>query len=195
MEGARAEGLSDADLRRWLADQGVVAVGLEPVLSWLPPDALPPEARSLAGPPPETFFAMAEALGVPAIVAADGFGAVAPRAALSDAFARLCDDAARYGLRVKLEFTPWSAIPDATTAWEIVREARPDAGLMVDAWHHYRGGGDLDAIWALPGDRVTGVQLNDAPAQRSDESPSRESMRTGTYAFPASAAAAGPQVT
>jgi sugar phosphate isomerase/epimerase len=177
VEGALAAGLSHADVRALFADHGVAPFELEPVLSWLPPGSLAPAVQRLVGPPPEAFFAMAEAIGAPALLAVDGFGANASRAALADAFGALCEGASRHGLRVKLEFTPWSAIPDAAAAWEIVRGAgRDDAGVLIDAWHHFRGANDLAQIAALPGARVAGVQLSDAPAAPSGAPLPQESL-------------------
>jgi sugar phosphate isomerase/epimerase len=176
VEGARSEGRSDAELRRLLSDHGLVAWELEPVLSWLPEGALAPALANLAGPPVEEFFALAHALEVPTLLAVDGFGARTEPAALADAFAALCDDAARHGLRVKLEFTPWSAIPDAKTAADLVLQAGSDAGVMLDSWHHFRGANDLDMLRALPRGIVTGVQLNDASAAPTGEPLAQESM-------------------
>jgi sugar phosphate isomerase/epimerase len=177
VEGARAAGMSDAEVRGLLSDHGVVAFEVEPVLSWLPPGALDPAVQRLVGPPPEAFFALAEAVGARALLAVDGFGATASRAAMADAFGALCEGAARHGLRVKLEFTPWSAIPDARTAWEIVRESGSDeAGLLIDSWHHFRGANDLAQIAALPGARIAGVQLSDAPAIPSGAPLPQESL-------------------
>ncbi|MGH0031451.1 MAG: sugar phosphate isomerase/epimerase family protein [Myxococcota bacterium] len=170
-------GLPAGEVRRRLADAGLAVVEVEPLLSWLPEGSLPPETAGLVGAPPEAFFELALAVGAPAVVAVDGFGARAERPALLEAFGRLCEDAAAHGLAVKLEFTPWSSIPDARAAWEMVREAgRPDTGIVVDSWHHFRGANDLAMLRALPGERVTGVQLNDAPAQPPSEPPAVESM-------------------
>jgi sugar phosphate isomerase/epimerase len=175
--GARAEGLSDADLRGLLGDQGVVALEVEPVLSWLPAGSLAPAVEKLVGPAPEEFFDLAEAVGAPTLLAVDGFGANAERPAIVDAFAALCEGAAGRGLRVKLEFTPWSAIPDAATAHEIVRASGAEnAGLLIDSWHHFRGANDLEQIAALPGEVVQGVQLNDASAAPTGEPLGQESM-------------------
>jgi len=47
-----------------------------------------------------------------------------------------------HALRVALEFLPWTAIPDAGIAWEIVELAgRANGGVLVDSWHYFRGGG------------------------------------------------------
>ena len=177
IEGARAAGASDAEIRARLADADLVPVEVEPCLSWLPEGALSPEHTALAGPPVETMLDLAEAVGSPALLVVDGFGADASDEALAEAFASVCDRAADRGLRVKLEFTPWSSVPDARTAQRIVAMAgRSNGGLLIDSWHHFRGANDLEQIAALPGDAVLGVQLNDASAAPTGEPLPQEAM-------------------
>lgn len=80
-------------------------------------------------------------------------------------FARLCDRAAEYDLRVSLEFLPWSGIPDLETAAAIVGAAdRPNAGVTLDTWHFSRSQSQLSTLAKLPGHQVGAVQLSDAPA-------------------------------
>ncbi|MDP6460776.1 MAG: TIM barrel protein, partial [Gemmatimonadota bacterium] len=51
-------------------------------------------------------------------------------------FARLCDRAAEHGLKVSLEFRPWTGIPDLRSAWQLVQRCeRDNAGLTLDTWH------------------------------------------------------------
>jgi sugar phosphate isomerase/epimerase len=176
-EAARAGGRSDAELRARVADAGIAVHEIEPLLAWLPEGSLAPEHAKLAGPPPAVFFELAEALGAQSVLAVDGFGARAGIDALVAAFAELCDAAAGRGLEVKLEFTPWSAVPDAATAERIVREAgRPNAGIVVDSWHFFRGGGEPDQLRDLPGALVRGVQINDGPREPGDPDLARESL-------------------
>ena len=60
-------------------------------------------------------------------------------AAAADA-ARVADRAADIGVLVHLEPIPFMPIKDAVTALEIVAEAdRPNLGIQIDAWHHFRG--------------------------------------------------------
>ena len=60
-------------------------------------------------------------------------------AAVADA-ARVADRAADIGVLVHLEPIPFMPIKDAVTALEIVAEAdRPNLGIQIDAWHHFRG--------------------------------------------------------
>jgi sugar phosphate isomerase/epimerase len=83
-------------------------------------------------------------------------------AAAAAAFGALCDRAADHGLVVGLEFLPFTDVRTVTDARRIVEEAdRPNAGICVDIWHHERGARDLDAIATLPGELITGIQLND----------------------------------
>ena len=60
-------------------------------------------------------------------------------AAAADA-ARVADRAADIGVLVHLEPIPFMPIKDAVTALEVVAEAdRPNLGIQIDAWHHFRG--------------------------------------------------------
>jgi sugar phosphate isomerase/epimerase len=177
VEGARREGLTDAGIRALLADHGVRLCEVEPLLAWLPPGSLPETARALAGPPPEFFLDLACALGAPRVLCADGFGARAERGAIVECFARLCEAAAARGLVVALEAIPWSAIPDARAAWEIVRgTGQANAGLCLDVWHFFRGGADLAQFAGVPGESVLSLQLSDAPAAPQADLP-QESLR------------------
>jgi sugar phosphate isomerase/epimerase len=177
IEGARAGGRSDAEIRAWLADSDVVPVEVEPCLSWLPAGSLAPEHAKLAGPPVEAMIELAVAVGSPTLLVVDGFGSNADVEGLAEAFASVCERAGAAGLRVKLEFTPWSSVPDAKTAHQVVeRSGCANGGIMIDTWHHFRGANDLGQIRALPGERVHGIQLNDASAARTGEALPQESM-------------------
>ena len=81
----------------------------------------------------------------------------------AERFAALCDAAADRGLQVALEFPAFATIADISTAWAVARLSdRPNAGVLVDLWHHRRGGNDDDALRAVDGSRVHSVQLSDA---------------------------------
>lgn len=83
-------------------------------------------------------------------------------AAAGRAFGSLCDRAADHGLAVGLEFVPFTDIVSVHDARRIVEAAdRANGGICVDIWHHERGASDLAGIAALPGELITGIQLND----------------------------------
>jgi sugar phosphate isomerase/epimerase len=115
------------------------------------------------------MFAIADAVGARSVNGTDVFGGPWDVDDAAEAFAALCDRAAEHGLLVHLEGLPWSQIPDVRTAWEIVRRAdRLNGGIVVDAWHFFRAGADYDALRAVPGDKVLGIQLDDGPAAPED---------------------------
>jgi sugar phosphate isomerase/epimerase len=83
-------------------------------------------------------------------------------AGAADAYGRLCDRAADHGLVVGLEFLPFTDIVSVDDARRIVETAdRANGGICVDIWHHERGANDLAAIASLPGEMITGIQVND----------------------------------
>jgi sugar phosphate isomerase/epimerase len=159
---ARAEGLALADLGRMITDHGLVLADLDPLLRWLPDEPIPPGFAAVSEP---EFYEIADALGARSLNVAQGFGARVDLDRAAEALAGVCDRAREHGLLVTLEYLPWSGIPDARTALAIVERAgRPNATLMVDTWHGFRGGTDDAQLRAIPGVRVGSVQINDAPA-------------------------------
>ena len=71
---AHADGLSDADLRRMLADNGLVVADLDPLMDWTE-QAVPQPGESRFELASEgDFYRIAEALGATSINAVQGFG-------------------------------------------------------------------------------------------------------------------------
>ena len=160
---ARAEGLGLSDVKQLIVDHGLVLADLDPLLGWLPDEPIP--AGFAAATEPE-FYAIAEAVGARSLNVAQGFGTHVDLDRAAEALAGVCDRAREHGLLVTLEYLPWSGIPDARTALAIVeRTGRPNATLMVDTWHTFRGGADAAQLRAIPGTRIGSVQINDAPAE------------------------------
>jgi sugar phosphate isomerase/epimerase len=166
---ARRDGLSDADLRALLAEHGLAVAELDLAWWWLPgaaevhiPAAL--DTEELFAYDEAELFRIAEAVGARSLNAIDVFGGDWSVDDAAAAFAGLCDRAAERGLLVHIEFLPWSRIPNAAAAWEIVRRAdRPNGGVLLDAWHYFRSGADDPALQKVPGDRILGIQLDDGP--------------------------------
>lgn len=85
----------------------------------------------------------AQDLGADLISLIEPYGRHVPAELGAEACARVCDQAAGQGLRVQLEFMPFSGILDLRSAWEIVRLAgRSNGGLVLDRWHFYRSAPD-----------------------------------------------------
>ena len=88
---------------------------------------------------------------------------VATKGAITAFTKALAIDEAEHGVRVALEFLPWTGLSDLATGWELVRTAgRPNAGLDVDAWHYFRGRPDAELLRSIPPEHINCVQLDDA---------------------------------
>ena len=167
---ARAEGLSDGEMRRLLGDNGIALAELDPLMSWVPGAELGASANEQGAKffqqREQDFYAAADALGARSLNAVSITNDPLAKSALAEAFAALCDRAAAHGLLVHLEFLPWTSIPDLDAALEIVELAdRPNGGLMFDTWHHFRSRGKNERIRSVPGRRILALQINDAPRQ------------------------------
>jgi 4-hydroxyphenylpyruvate dioxygenase len=123
---------------------------------------VPADRLELVGCEEARFFAIAEALGAETMTVVEPFGVRYALGELVESFAAICDRAALSGLKVHLEFIPFTGIRDIATAWEVVRLARrPNGGLAFDTWHYVRGARDDDLLAQIPGERIFVVQLND----------------------------------
>ncbi|MHA4848061.1 sugar phosphate isomerase/epimerase family protein [Rhodococcus sp. MSC1_016] len=93
------------------------------------------------------------------------------RARLTDSYARLAELCAQYGIVASLEFMPWTAVPDATTAVEIVSQADgPARSVLIDALHTARSTTTLDDLAAIPREWLHYAQMCDGsvPAPNND---------------------------
>ncbi len=84
---------------------------------------------------------------------------------------RAMGDIARdFGIEVGFEALAWGRhVSDYRDAWEIVRRAdHPSIGLILDSWHTLARGHPCDPIRSIPADRMTFVQLADAPRMEMD---------------------------
>jgi sugar phosphate isomerase/epimerase len=116
------------------------------------------------------FWDMAEAFGARHLQAVGTFGTEVLEDEAAASFADLCDQAAEHGLLVALEFVPVATnIPDVGVASRIVAAAnRPNGGLCVDSWHHFRGAHDWNLLGDVQPDRVFVIQLDDGPTAPVD---------------------------
>jgi 4-hydroxyphenylpyruvate dioxygenase len=85
-------------------------------------------------------------------------------------FRELGDRAAKRGFRVAFEALAWGHhINDYRDSWEVVRRAdHPAVGLVLDSFHVLARGTELNAIRAIPRDRIFLVQIADAPKLEMD---------------------------
>src|SRR5574340_853300 len=93
------------------------------------------------------------------------------RARLTDSYAGLADLCAGYGIVASLEFMPWTAVPDANAAVEIVAQAPdPARSVLVDALHVGRSTTTLADLAGIPREWLHYAQMCDGatPAPTTD---------------------------
>ncbi len=149
------------------ADHGIEVAELDPVWSWLPGadrDVAPSQDPfGVLQPKVDDFLRLADAVGGRSLNACDIFGGDWSLDDAAESFAELCDRAAEHGLLVHLEFLPWSCDRRCRRGLSGSPPGRAGrtGGVMIDAWHFFRGVPDFGALRAVPGGFVTGI-----PAQR-----------------------------
>jgi len=117
----------------------------------------------------EAALAAGALLGARHALAAPQDGDAARLAHTLGAFADL---AARYGLGVDLEPTPWYEVSTLDACAKIIAATgRDDIGIVVDAIHFDRAGETPASIRALPTTIFRYAQLCDAPAARPSDLP------------------------
>ena len=165
-EASRSRGMSDAELRRLLAEHGVKVHAIDPLIGVLPgtprPADVPAENRAYFEFTEERCYQAAEALEAETINLAHFGGGAVPEQAFVDCLGPLAERARRRGVRLTLEFLPESAIPDLATAQRIVTAVgSSNLGMMLDTWHFARTGGTLEQLAAVPQGLIGGLQISD----------------------------------
>jgi len=152
------------ELRRFIADSGITLVNAIAFFPWADADATVRE-QGLAQ--AEREMRMLAALGCPA-VAAPPYGDVADVTleALATHFARLAELGRSIGVEPYLEF--WGRAKKLSRLSEasfVAVESRvPDVKVLLDPFHMYVGGSDLNGLTYLNGASVGIVHVNDYPA-------------------------------
>jgi sugar phosphate isomerase/epimerase len=160
-----AAGVDVTKMQAVLRNNGLALVEIEFLAGW----ALDSGLNGGISPTLAGIEAVADALGGRQVSAGE-FSGDTPldteeaRSAAAKALRANADRLANHGLLVALESFPWSAISNTGIAIDLLRRAEaPNAGLLIDVWHFYNGGGHPDQLVDLPMAGITGVQLNDGP--------------------------------
>ncbi|GLY18035.1 IolI protein [Kineosporia sp. NBRC 101677] len=155
---ARRSEFSEEQLADYVARHGLRVVELEFLTDWW----READVRGVRL-EEDLLFYLADLLGVPQINV--GLFADVPTDVQKQQFRRLCTRAADHGVRIALEFMPYSSLRTLNDARELVSQAGTgNAGLMLDAWHWHRSGGTTDELRTLSASEVFAVQLCDAGA-------------------------------
>lgn len=147
-----------------IKDLGLEVVTFQPFRDF---EGMPEPQRAKAFSRAERKFDLMGELGCDLLmicsnVSPDSLGGI-DRAAAD--FHELGERAAKRGFRVAFEALAWGRhIHDYRDAWEVVRRANhPAVGLVLDTFHVLARGTELNAMRAIPRDRIFLVQVADAP--------------------------------
>jgi len=82
-----------------------------------------------------------------------------------DHFAELAERAAKRNFKIGYEALAWGRhIRDYEQAWKLVKHVdHKNLGIILDSFHIFARSGDLSTIAEIPGDRITLIQIADAP--------------------------------
>jgi sugar phosphate isomerase/epimerase len=78
--------------------------------------------------------------------------------------------AADHEMRVAFEFMPFGPVKSIEPALRLVEAAACDnVGVLIDAYHFFRGGSRLESLEGVAGALIAGLQLDDVPARAPDD--------------------------
>ncbi len=167
------------DLKRFIADTGVEIVNAIAFFKWADADETMREQGFAQA---EREMGLLDELGCPA-VAAPPYGDVdgITLEAMAEQFARLTDIARRIGVEPYLEF--WGRAQKLSRLSEALyiamESGRPDVKILLDPFHMYTGGSDLNSLAYMNGRHIGIVHVNDYPA-----TPGREQLTDRDRVFP-----------
>jgi len=172
-----ADGGSLADVQGALADQGLAVPTTIYMAGWFDaPEAEYPAALEEC----KRRMAQAAELGAPYIIASPAAG-VADYAVGAARYRELLEIGATMGVKPSMEFLGFveqlNTIEDALEVME--RSGHPDATTILDPFHVFRGGGDMESILKLKPAQVAISHFNDTP-----DTPPREEQHDHNRVMP-----------
>jgi sugar phosphate isomerase/epimerase len=156
------QGGTISELKRALADAGLEVVSVIALHSWITTDG---EEYASALDECKRRMEQAVQLGSPYIVASPPQEVVDLRRATAR-FKELMDVGKSMGVIPSMEFLGFvDGIKNVASAWAIANGLNdPQATVVADVFHMIRGGGSVDDLLQLSGDRLANFHMNDVPA-------------------------------
>lgn len=157
-----ADGGTIDELKTALSDAGLKVVSVIALHGWITAEG---DAYDRALDDCKRRMDQAAALGSPFIVASPP-REVVDLAHAARRYAELLKLGREHGIKPAMEFLGFvEGIKDVASAWSIVEGSQdPDASLVADVFHLLRGGGSVDDLLHVPGDRMAIFHINDLPA-------------------------------
>lgn len=153
-----AQGHSLAEIPALLQRNGLSAVSISAIRDWQHQGGLGQETHI------EEYFHKAKLIGCETLICSALAEDVDLERDIRN-FKALCRMGLDYGMRIALEFLPWAGIRDVLSAWRVVQAADcSNGGLLVDTFHFFKGGSQIQDLKAVPTEKIFMVHLCDAPA-------------------------------
>jgi len=156
--------LSPAQVRHMLADLGLSCDLYQPFRDF---EGMPGALRARAFDRAERKFELMGELGTNRILVCSNCQphSLGERQRIIDDFAELGERAAKHGILVGYEALAWGRhVYDHRDVWEIVKAVdHPNIGIILDSFHSLSRRIPSASIADIPGDKITYVQLADAP--------------------------------
>lgn len=163
IDGHLATGGTLAEIKHALGDAGLKVVSVIALMDWATTEGLE-YARVLEV--CKRRMEQAVELGSPYIVASPPGGSV-DVGQITERFGQLFRLGRTIGVEPAMEFLGFvSQINSVASAWEIATGCgEPGAKVVADVFHMIRGGGSVDDLLMLKGDRLACFHINDVPAE------------------------------
>lgn len=158
------QGYSDERMLEILAEHDMKVTEVEYITLWADPNKTIETPETLLQQFKEqTIYHMARLFGVGHINC--GLMEKYPAEVHIQAFKELCTRAKE--LVIGLEFMPYSGVPDLASAWNIVKEADCDNGMLIlDTWHWARANMTAADLEGVPAEKVVSIQICDVLERR-----------------------------
>ena len=84
-------------------------------------------------------------------------------------FRELCNVASKYGVRIAIEYLPWTSMDTIRKAWDIVRTVDPvNGGIVLDTFHYFKGHPSTKELYEVPIEKIFIVHLDDVEDVEAD---------------------------
>lgn len=165
------------DIRKRLDDHGLSVPDIIALRGWIWSEG---EEHRKALDDAKWRMEQAAAVGAPRIVATPSPGPVNV-AKGAERYHELLELGKRFGVKPALEFLGFiEGLNNVKDCWAIASKAKhPDATVILDSFHMFRGGSATTDLKAIPGDKVCVFHINDAPS-----TPPREQQKDADRVYP-----------
>lgn len=110
-----------------------------------------------------------ELLECPMLIANTLGGGKYDEALAQENFDELCEVASKYGVRIAVEYLPWTPLDTIKKAWDMVRTVnRVNGGIVLDTFHYFKGHPSPKELYEVPIERIFMVHLDDVEDVETD---------------------------